>query len=343
MKARKIYMQKRLVQITTVILLLTIGLAPAFAWTGDDEIMERPIHLYANASFSPIGVANSFGRMYINGHHAQGERYIWGGEIVQAPERMNLSIAFEGIGQVILKEGTSARFSKVQTRFDDNYCGGLLIATIIKGHAVIKLQDEAGAYVEVGSAIFTASRGSNFRLRTTTGDPLLEILSGEVKTEIKVVQRKLNINPLDDANRPLGNGAILQVRLRSTRDVQWQVTDEQGKPVPDIPIIVTLTATNFGSVGSGVATFTATTGANGIATVPFSGTLAGTTPVTGQITGTSFSWSGQVSWVKPPLSPIVKTSIIAGAALGATLGIIIPGDPNSPPPNLNDGRVTIRP
>jgi hypothetical protein len=134
--------------------------------------------------------------------------------------------------------------------------------------------------------------------------------------------------------RPVGMGSNISVRARSTRQIQVQVTDENDRPVPDIPILFAIagasgnlgsfapagagagagaaggsastsagSAAGVGGAGGGAGgsavssagSFSVTTDASGFARVQF---VAGDTPgngtLTAQVEGTDFSWTAEL-------------------------------------------------
>jgi len=324
-----------------MILVLITGLAPRRGQADD-----KPIRLSVSERYGPIGRIRTYGKMTIDGRIVQGEQLIWGGEMLVAPADTGISIALDSVGQVTLREGAIARVSETPAVLEGSLRGDMLVASLVKGDMVVKLKCTAGAYVQASGSVFNASPGASFHVGVCEGQPALETISGEVRAEAQDTQRKLTISPLDDRGRPLGNGAILQVRLRTARDVQWQVTDENGKRVPDIPIIIALGSTKLGALGTGASTFSATTGANGIASVPITGTASGTTQITAQIPGTNATWSGQVSFAKAGilgLSTTAAVAIGAAAAAGLGLGVYYGTKSSNTPPKLGTGTVTVTP
>jgi hypothetical protein len=309
---------------------------------GDDE---APIRLFATAAGAPIGIATSAGEMTINGRLLIGEQNLWGGELVQAPVDANLLLTFDDAAQVRLKRGAIARFSLARSNFSDGSNGRVLIATLIDGVATIDLRAHAVAYIETAGSIYTSSRGASFKLGREAGTTKMEALSGHVEVASQAVQDARKIAPLDDGGRPIAMRGKIQVRLRSTRSLQFQVTDEKDRPLPDIPVIITIGSTAHGAFGSGVASVTATTNANGIASVNLVGGVAqGSDSIVAEIGGSNIKWEGTIDFKKGSTPTWVKVAPVAAGLAG--IGVwraTRNGDNNQPQPGLGSGGVTVKP
>ncbi len=310
----------------------------------DNSDTDKPIKLFAVAGMAPIGVAKSAGRMLVNGRYRTGEETVWGGELVQAPLDASMILLLDDLGQVTLKKGAIARFSTTMTSFADGTSGRRLVAWLARGDMRIALQGAAGAYVEAGGSRFHAERGATFKVGVTDGEAELSEVAGRVETETQDVQAARKIFPLGGNNRPVAQQGKIQVRLRSTRTVQFQVTDENDRPLPDIPIIITIGSMAHGALGAGTATITTTTGANGIASANFVGGAAkGADTVTAQVSNSNVQWQGTVQWAPPPLPAFVKFGVpVAAAAAGATTAVVVTRNNNDRQP-LGNGGVTVRP
>jgi hypothetical protein len=128
--------------------------------------------------------------------------------------------------------------------------------------------------------------------------------------------------------RPVGLGSNISVKARSTRQIQVQVTDENDRSVPDLPILFALSGRGLGSLGGGLiprTTFTVNTDARGIASVNFeAGDTTGNETISATVEGTRFNWIGQIS-ITPAgggFWSLRNSLIIAGvAAAGAGVGL----------------------
>ncbi|MCI0488150.1 MAG: hypothetical protein L0229_16300 [Blastocatellia bacterium] len=314
-----------------LVLVLIIGSTPHSVRAADgpnDE--ERPIRLYATARTAPLGVISSFGSLLINGRQAAGQRTIWGGELLQAPAGKTVHISFDSIGRVTLARGAMARFAASDEASGDIGVATLigaatlqrrrvLIASVIDGDLNLELEPEAGAYIRACGSAFTAAPGSRFHLKVSEGRATIDTEVGEVSLEQQPAQRTYVL-------RPVGIGANISVRTRATRQIQIQVTDENDRPVPDLPIVFALGGQGLGSLGSGAttgATITVNTNAQGIASAAFTaGDTAGSTTVTATVEGTRFSWTGNISVEKAKgFWTTQNTLIVAGIAAGAGVAI----------------------
>lgn len=119
--------------------------------------------------------------------------------------------------------------------------------------------------------------------------------------------------------RPIGLGVTTSVRARSTRQIQIQVTDENDKPVPDLPVVFVMGGSSVGSLGSGGGTaITVTTNARGIATTTFNaGNTLGSNTVTARVEGTEYSWTGVFEVTKAAGFWTMRNTILVGAAVAA--------------------------
>ena len=157
--------------------------------------------------------------------------------------------------------------------------------------------------------------------------------------------------------RPVGMGSNISVRARSTRQIQVQVTDENDRPVPDIPILFAIAGATGnlgsfapagagvsggaaggsasagagsasggagGSVASSTGGFSVTTDASGVARVQF---VAGDTPGNGTLTarveGTDFSWTAELKVKKAHGFWTTRNTllVLGGIAAGTAVGI----------------------
>lgn len=312
-----------------------LGVRPASA--GGEEEDDKPIRLYTTSMAGPIGSINSAGQITINGRALRGSQSLWGGEVIQAPLDRSVRIGFDGIGQVTLNRGALARFSAARAGAQP-----VLVASVLTGDVKISLQKDASAYVRASGSTFTASHGADFLVGVREGEATLSTLAGVVEAGGQAAQRQYKL-------RPVGLGSNLSVRARSTRQIQIQVTDENDKPVPDLPVLFLLGGAGGQSAGSLSAgalagsSVTATTNGQGLATISFT---AGPDKVTGSLTasveGTNNSTTLQIS-VSPGAGfwSMRNSLIIMGvaAAVGTTAVTLSGGEDGQlrplPPPEVN--------
>jgi hypothetical protein len=312
----------------SLVLVFGLGTVNQLIAANGDREDENPFRLYATAGVAPMGSITSFNNATVNGIKVSGTLPIWGGETIQAGST-STSLALEKVGQVVLTAGSLARFSKNETTQEDGTRGATLIVTVVSGGVKINLQNAACAYLEAGGRAFHSSFGANFRVEMRAGgQPWLSVDSGNVQTQANPVQRKYTI-------RPVGLGAKLSVRARSTRQIQVQVTDENDKPVPDVPVLFAIGAGGGGGFGSGTAVaanVSITTNAQGIATTTFSaGQTASQTSITASIPGSDASWTGQlqISSAGGFLSATTLT-LLGAAAAGVITGVVVVRNNNNP-------------
>ncbi|MCI0489848.1 MAG: hypothetical protein L0229_24925 [Blastocatellia bacterium] len=293
---------------TILCLVLASGMGllsgPVYA-DGDDRAAQKPIRLQAFAWTGPIGEVESMGRVKINGREACAGISIWGSELIEAPAGNDVSVSLRAMGRVTLKNRTIARLTAAPALFDDGTSGGLLIATLIDGDMIVSLQEDAEAYVEACGSVFTASRGAGFSVQAHEGRAAFHTLTGHVRSEVQEPKHFI---------RPVGRRASITVKARSSVQLQFQVTDVADKPVPDLP--VTVTVAGNGVLGSGATTgtsVTVTTTAQGIAQVPFT---AGSSPGSTSTVTASAPGAGAAS-------AITVSTLAAGGLSASTIGIIV--------------------
>jgi hypothetical protein len=301
----------------------------ALADGGDQE---RPIRLYATAMAGPIGSLDAFGKALINERPTSGEQDLWGGELIESPQGASTQAWFERIGRVTLAGGTAVRFGVAP--------GSVLVASLLGGSITVKLDRNASAYVQAAGNAFTGSMGASFRVSSRGGDSTVEIIAGTVSAE-QLTQPNYKIRPVDDQGRPVDLGRTLSVRARSTRQFQIQVTDENDRPVPDLPILFSLADPCLGSLAAGGATsLRKNTDRRGIAAVPIAfGAIKCLSSVSASVEGTNIKFTQEVN-VSPAPSGFwtARNSLLiaAGAAAAATTAAVVSasdeGEPIQPVP-----------
>ncbi|HEU4388762.1 MAG TPA: hypothetical protein VFV34_13250 [Blastocatellia bacterium] len=183
--------------------------------------------------------------------------------------------------------------------------------------------------------------------------------------------------------RPVGMGSNISVRARSTRQIQVQVTDENDRPVPDIPIIFAIAGATGnlgsfapsgaglgsgaasgsasasggaggasgagGSAASGAGSFSVTTDAGGMARAEF---VAGDTPGNGTLTarvdGTDSLWSAELKVKKAHGFWTTRNTllVLGGIAAGTAVAVATTrggGNDRTPQPNNPKNPGTTRP
>jgi hypothetical protein len=319
-----------------LVFILVIGIAPKPAFAdGDSPDTERAIRLYASARFGPIGSISdaSFDKqsVVINGRAVYGEQMIWGGEFIQSRAGQSVRVSFDSIGEVTLADNAMVRFGKSHGSPDDTG-RNVLVASLMNGSLSVKLDRDAGAHIEAAGLKFTASPSARFRINVKEGQATLARTTGTVVVEQPTVQQKYTLRP------PAGQGSTLSVSARSTRQIQIQVTDENDRPVPDLPILFSLGDPCLGSIGIGAAAgtlFTSKTDNRGIAAVPWitgAAKCAGTIVAKVEGTENSFTYRAQVSSSSGFWNARNITIISAIVAAGIVTGVVVAnsGDEQEP-------------
>jgi hypothetical protein len=311
---------------------------------------EKPVRLYASERFGPIGSIklNSLTArdVSVDGRRSQGETAVWGGELIRVLDDRRVRVAFDSLGEVTLSRGATVRFIAGRgTRNDSGY--DVLIASLEQGSLDLKLNRDAGAYIEAAGSTFTAEPGASFGVRVRDARASLIRLAGDVSVQDQPVPQDVKIRLVDELGRPVSSGSQLSVRARSTRQVQVQVTDQNDKPLPDLPVLFSLGNPCLGSLGLGVAaaaSFRQKTDKRGIAAVPFvAGAAKCAASILIKVEGTNASVSVQTSVVQSKgFLNTQNTLIIVGvaAAAGIAAGLVVANSGSSepiravPPPNL---------
>ncbi len=315
-----------------LVLVLATGIAPKSAFADDTE---RAIRLYASARFGPIGSISdaSFDKqsVVINGRAVYGEQTIWGGEFIQSRAGQSVRVSFDSIGEVTLADNAMVRFGTSHGSPDDTG-RNVLVASLMNGSLSVKLDRDAGAHIEAAGSRFIASPNAHFRISVKEGQATLARATGTVMIEQPPVQQRYTLRP------PAGQGSTLSVSARSTRQIQIQVTDENDRPVPDLPILFSLGDPCLGSIGIGAAAgtlFTSKTDNRGIAAVPWitgAAKCAGTIVAKVEGTENSFTYRAQVSASTGFWSARNITILSAIAAGGIVTGFVVANNGNDQEP-----------
>ena len=155
----------------------------------------------------------------------------------------------------------------------------------------------------------------------------MKTVSGTVNTESQQGRPNYKIRPVDELGRPVDLGRTLSVRARSTRNFQIQVTDENDKPIPDLPILFSLGNPCLGSLGLGAGAgndFRKKTDNKGIAGVPF---IVGAAKCVGSLTakveGTNTEFTQQVGVQRNGFWNTQNSLLVAGLVGGGILASVL--------------------
>jgi hypothetical protein len=332
-----------------VALALVFNLQGTVAWADDsNQSTGNNIHLYATSTFGPIGTVESLREVTINGRSLAGRQMIWGNELLRAPVNTTAQVIVDDVSRITLKPDTIVRFAASRATLNDDKSHPLLIASLASGEITIKLDESAIAYVEAAGSRVTASSGANFRVATCEGKVIVDSSRGSVEVSPIRSQDAAAKIKLGELRTDSAGGFTfvelpprLDVQARETRNIQMRVTDQNDKPVPDIPVIFALSSKSMGAFPGGSTTFTATTNNQGIVNAPFT---AGRSPTSGTIDTTADGGrASQRIEVKVKSSPMARNLLIGAVALGLITSITIitvdsggstPPLVQVPPPNI---------
>ena len=290
--------------------------------TGDRDDKDEPFKLYARASEGPIGVAKSLTPFVIGGRQEVGQGVLWGGELLRASGG-GVCVSLGSLGEAALSRGAMVSFARSSRRED----GEVLVASLSAGDVAIDLQSDARAYIQAGGLAFAASAGASLRIQTRGGAVTASARRGEVR-QVQAPQKRYFI-------KPVGMGANLSVRARSSRQIQVQVTDENDRPVPDVPVILALSGVGSLGGGSGAAasTVTLTTNAQGLVTTTFSaGAVPGNASLTATIPGSTATFTTGIAVSTAGFFATTAGLLVvaaAGAGAVATVAAVKSGDSQS--------------
>jgi hypothetical protein len=323
-----------------ILMALIASLTPApVRASGSDG--EKPILLYASAQFGPIGFIKlnllTDRDVSVDGRISQGEARIWGGELIRVTDDRKVRVVFDSLGEVTLARGATVRFASARGIYNDGR-RDVLVASLVQGSLDVKLNRDAGAYIEAAGSTFTAEPGASFGVNVRDAHASLVRVAGAVSVQDQPVPQDVKIRFVDELGRPVSAGSQLSVRARSTRQVQVQVTDKNDKPLPDLPVLLSLGDPCLGSLGLGVAagaSFRQKTDKRGIAAVPFvAGAAKCAASILAKVEGTNASVSIQTSVVQNRgFWNTQNTLIVVGAVVvaGIVVGFVVANSGSSQP------------
>lgn len=165
-----------------LLFVLAAGLYPNSAHAdGDDH--QKAFRLYATAAFGPIGSLYSSGSVAINGRRTEGQQMVWGGDLIETLDDASAGVMLDAIGQVTLRNGAMVRLSTKPAGIDEDKSRHILVASLADGDMVVKLDNNATAYIEAGGSAYTTSWGASFRIGVLEGRVIIHESSGSVKIE----------------------------------------------------------------------------------------------------------------------------------------------------------------
>lgn len=281
----------------------------------------------------PLGMFESVGNVKINGQNMAGRGLLWRGDLVQAADSVGTRVTMNGIGTASLLAGSAVRFSTQPAAFQSASESPMLVAALDAGSVLLRLQPGVSAQLKIRTTSFLTSAGASLRFSLRGNEPLVEVESGTVvplhywgltvpAPILMAATRAHRVRSVLQAQtsqpryvlKPVGGvrgSAVFDVRARATRQIQIQVTDENDRPVPDVPIII-----SFGSQLGRFSSTTVSSNANGIASVNFSAaSQGGQSNFTATIQGTNISLTGQIVvqfapafWTWQNAAPVLGTA-----------------------------------
>jgi hypothetical protein len=189
--------------------------------------------------------------------------------------------------------------------------------------------------LEIAGTTFVTTKGAQFRAGLRDGQAMAQASAGRVVTlgnfgllssEALVVAQQQTA-PRKYLIKPLNLGTNTEIRARSTRNLQVQVTDENDRPVPDAPVLFLLGGGGSGGSGAGTlagqTSLRTTTNSQGIANVNFTAgdAVGSSTQLEVRVEGSDAVWQGTLNIVRAaagfwaPQNAIPIFSVI-GAAVG---------------------------
>lgn len=287
-------MARKLHRTASSILIFTLITCPQAR--GGDKIAPEKI-----AYTSPAGAIESLGAIGINGRRAQSGTKLWGGELLQAPAIENARVTLNEIGQLVLWGGSTVKLVSATSEDEKPSSTRTLFAIVMAGEMTVRLNDRASARICAGDTIFALSPGSSARVLVREGRGRLLSSKGAVKEigDWRPFQIALEIiDPavgrsadqggpqttpgeykIEPYNFAFSLGGYADIEARSTRYLQFRVTDKDDKPAPDLLLLILLKgkdgssnnnhALDAGSINYGAATMRVKTDQNGVATARF--------------------------------------------------------------------------
>jgi hypothetical protein len=158
----------------------------------------------------------------INSCLTDGEQAIWNGDLIEAAANVSAYVSLDLVGQLTLKSGAQVRLATTLTKLDDNITRRVLIASLISGDMLVKLEQDARAYIESCGSAFTSSSGAHFCIRIREGQALVEKVRGAVWIQDL---EPPTIKPASVQAQPTGNPTNLPP------DIPVEAKSSETKPV----------------------------------------------------------------------------------------------------------------
>ncbi|HEX4946653.1 MAG TPA: FecR domain-containing protein, partial [Blastocatellia bacterium] len=267
-----------------------------------------PITLLARTpanSAVPIGSIESLEPFLINGTPSGQQSLLWNGDVIRAAAGASAQVLLSAIGKVTLRGGATVRLTTDATT-------QTLRADVLQGEVNVVLKPESSAQLELSGKTFVSTKGAQFRAAVRDGQPVVSVAEGKVvslgnfgllSAAEAALAAQQQTAPRRYIIKPLNLGTNTEIRARSTRNLQVQVTDENDRPVPDAPVLFLLGggsgSSNAGTL-AGQTSLRVTTNSQGIANVNFtaSDTVGSSTRIEARVEGSDAVWQGTLNVVR---------------------------------------------
>lgn len=310
--------------------------------------------LYGSPLAGMIGTVEAAAAVKINGRLARGREMLWDGETIQTPDAMPARVTLDGIGSLTIAASSVVRLSAALMRTSDAAPRRVLVATVISGDCVVRVQPEAVAFVQAFGNAFAADGGAHFRLGARDGRAAVDVTSGTVQSigryviELTApasdVLRDLALVREQRASRqyrviPAGFSSQAVVAVRGSRELRFRIADANGKAAAGVPVSFALrpldrnetrATGSFGTILLSTSVYSALTNSDGLVTVPFTaGTTAGSVIITAAVSNQPQQRAALITtasdqnrfWNAKTALPVFLTAaaiIAAGATVAAT-------------------------
>jgi hypothetical protein len=315
-------MQKN--KFTILLLIWAVALTPltVFARTTTSNTNTR-------IKAAPIGSVESLESIQINGSSIGQQSLLWNGDLVRSAAGASTQVLLSSIGKVTLRGGAAVKLTT-------NAATQTLQAQLLNGELQVALNPESSATLEIAGTTFVTTKGAQFRAGLRDGQAMAQASAGRVVTlgnfgllsaEAVAALAQQQTAPRKYLIKPLNLGTNTEIRARSTRNLQVQVTDENDRPVPDAPVLFLLGGGGSGSgnIGTfaGQSSLRVTTNSQGIANVNFTAgdSVGSSTRLEVRVEGSDAVWQGTLTVIRAaagfwsPQNAVPIFSVI-GAAVG---------------------------
>lgn len=346
----------RKTKFTILLIVLAVTLAPLTLLARTNPLRSS-VNTSSRAAV-PIGSVESLEEVQINGSPSGQQSLVWNGDLVRAAAGASAQVLLSSIGKVTLRGGSTVKLST-------NATARTLRADLLNGEFNVALKPDSSALLEIAGVSFMTSKGAQVRAQMREGQPVVRAAVGSVVSLgnfrlLSVVeaaaQAQQQTAPRKYLIKPLNLGTNTEIRARSTRNLQVQVTDENDRPVPDAPVLFLLGGGGSGSSSAGTfagqASLRATTNSQGIAQVNFtaSETVGSSTPIEVRVEGSDAVWQGTLNIVRAtagfwsPQNSVPIFSVL-GTAIGVGAFVYATRDPvrTTPPVTPRQGSTVILP